>query len=77
MAADGQDLFLARLRPRSRPLQQRPRPATNKGSQPSRYTPHWVYKEPNGEGQNGNSGDKRSPSGSTTWRKSSQAAISR
>jgi hypothetical protein len=28
----------------------------DEGSQPLHYTPYWVYEEPNGEGQNRNSG---------------------
>jgi len=31
-------------------------PQRAQGSQPLHYAPDWVYAEPNGEGQNGNSG---------------------
>jgi hypothetical protein len=31
-------------------------PQRDEGSQPLHYAPHWVYAEPNGEGQNVNSG---------------------
>jgi len=30
-------------------------PQRAEGPQPLRYTPHWAYEQPDGEGQNGNS----------------------
>jgi hypothetical protein len=32
-------------------------PQRAEGPQSLRYTPHWAYEDPDGEGQNGNSGE--------------------